>query len=109
MKLFATALGLASLALAAPASKHDGGLSLDVKLDLGLGNKASSSPLDVKLELQGNSEVTAVVTNKADRDLKVLKVGTLLDSTPVEKVTVTSKGMSTGQWQHFPSASSNSP
>ena len=90
-------LGFASLALAAPALAADGdtGISVDVNLNLGLGSsKSSPSPLDVKLELQGNSEVKAVVTNHAQRDLKLLRLGTLLDSTPVEKVTVSSTSRS---------------
>ncbi|KAH8177827.1 deuterolysin metalloprotease (M35) family protein [Sarocladium implicatum] len=91
MKLLA-ALRFVSLALAAPAHPSDShnGLSVGVNLDSDLGNSRSSSPLDVKLELQGNSEVKAVVTNQGERDLKVLRLGTLLDSTPVEKVAVLS-------------------
>ena len=96
MKLLA-ALRFVSLALAAPAHPSDShnGLSVGVNLDSDLGNSRSSSPLDVKLELQGNSEVKAVVTNQGERDLKVLRLGTLLDSTPVEKVAVLSASRST--------------
>jgi hypothetical protein len=92
MKFLTAILGLASFALGAPAPSPEPGLNVDVKLDLGLGGTGQASPLDVKLEMQGNSEVKIVVTNNAERSLKLLKVGTLLDSIPVEKVAVSSKG-----------------
>lgn len=92
MKLLTAILGLAAFALGAPAPSAEHGLNVDVKLDLGLGGTGQASPLGVKLEMQGNSEVKAVVTNNAERSLKLLKVGTLLDSIPVEKVAVSSKG-----------------
>ncbi|CAI6340145.1 unnamed protein product [Periconia digitata] len=46
------------------------------------------SPLDVKLEMTGNTAVKAKITNTGSEALKVLKVGSFLDSTPVEKVSV---------------------
>jgi hypothetical protein len=93
MKLLTAILGLVPFALGAPTPSAEPASNVDVKLDLGLGGKGQVSPLDVKLEMQGNSEVKAVVTNNADRSLKLLKVGTLLDSIPIEKVAVSSKGM----------------
>ncbi|KAI1118419.1 neutral protease 2-like protein [Nemania sp. NC0429] len=47
-----------------------------------------TAPLNVQLEQVGNSGVKATITNTGAEDLKVLKVGTLLDSAPVEKVQV---------------------
>ena len=75
MKLFA-GLALASLAVAAPAV-----------------HKRAPTPLDVKLELQGNSKVKAIITNNGKNNLKVLKSGTFLDTSAVEKAQVYSGGM----------------
>lgn len=47
-----------------------------------------AAPLNVQLEQVGNSGVKATITNTGAEDLKVLKVGTILDSAPVEKVQV---------------------
>ncbi|GKU01252.1 deuterolysin metalloprotease family protein [Fusarium langsethiae] len=46
------------------------------------------TPLNVELELQGNSKVKAVVTNNGSRNLKLLRLGTFLDEAPVERVQV---------------------
>jgi deuterolysin len=46
------------------------------------------TPLNVELELQGNSKVKAVVTNNGSRNLKLLRLGTFLDDAPVERVQV---------------------
>lgn len=46
------------------------------------------SPLDVKLEVTGNTAVKAKITNNGSEALKVLKVGSFLDKVPVEKVSV---------------------
>merc|ERR1712222_94637 len=46
------------------------------------------SPLNVKLEMTGNTELKASVTNTGSEDLKVLKTGSFLDETAVEKVEV---------------------
>ncbi|KAF5024185.1 hypothetical protein F66182_3699 [Fusarium sp. NRRL 66182] len=70
MKLLA-GLALASMAVAAP-----------------LVDKRAPTPLDVKLELEGNSRVKAVITNHGKNNLKLLKVGTFLDSAPVERAQV---------------------
>lgn len=50
------------------------------------------TPLDVKLERSGNSEVKAVITNVGKNNLKLLKSGTFLDTAAVEKATVTKDG-----------------
>ncbi|CAJ2505865.1 Uu.00g132590.m01.CDS01 [Anthostomella pinea] len=47
-----------------------------------------ASPLNVQLEMVGNSAVKASVTNTGADALKVLKTGTILDKAPVEKVQV---------------------
>ncbi|KAI1291542.1 neutral protease [Xylaria venustula] len=71
MKFLAGATLLASVASAA---------SID--------NAKRSSPLDVKIEMVGNSGIKASITNTGATDLKVLKTGTLLDKAPIEKVKV---------------------
>lgn len=52
------------------------------------------TPLDVKLEMVGNTEVKATVTNTGASPLKVFKTGTFLDSSPIEKVEIYSPGKS---------------
>ena len=47
-----------------------------------------ASPLDVKLEMVGNSAVKATVTNTGASNLKIFKTGSFLDETAVEKVDV---------------------
>ncbi|KAI1122993.1 neutral protease [Nemania abortiva] len=71
MKFFAGATLFASVASAASISnaKHD-------------------SPLDVKIEMVGNSGIKASITNTGTADLKVFKTGTLLDKAATEKVNV---------------------
>ncbi|KAG9253438.1 Deuterolysin metalloprotease family-domain-containing protein [Emericellopsis atlantica] len=71
MKFFA-ALAMAAMAVAAPTEKR------------------APTPLDVKLELVGNSEVKATVTNTGKNNLKLFSTGTFLDDAPVEKVSVLS-------------------
>lgn len=73
MKFF-SALMMAAMAAAAPTEKR------------------APTPLDVKLELVGNSEVKATVTNNGKNDLKIMKTGTFLDTAAVEKVEVLSGG-----------------
>ncbi|CAG7564309.1 unnamed protein product [Fusarium equiseti] len=46
------------------------------------------TPLDVELQLQGNSKIKATITNNGRSNLKLLKLGTFLDETPVEKAQV---------------------
>ncbi|KAM0421088.1 hypothetical protein ACHAPT_011159 [Fusarium lateritium] len=70
MKLLA-GLALASMAIAAP-----------------LVEKRAPTPLDVQLEMQGNSKIKAVIKNNGKNNLKLLKSGTFLDSTAVEKAQV---------------------
>ncbi|KAM4054464.1 deuterolysin metalloprotease (M35) family protein [Hirsutella rhossiliensis] len=50
--------------------------------------KRASSPLKVKIEMVGNSEVKAVIKNEGQESLKVLKTGSILSPVPVEKATV---------------------
>ncbi|KAK6218798.1 hypothetical protein LQW54_002724 [Pestalotiopsis sp. IQ-011] len=49
---------------------------------------SSASPLDVKIEHVGNSEVKATVTNTGSTSLRVLKAGSLFDESAVEKTKV---------------------
>jgi deuterolysin len=51
------------------------------------------SPLVVKIDRVGNSEVKATVTNTGDVALRVLRTGSILDSSPIEKVKVSQGGM----------------
>jgi deuterolysin len=76
MKIFAGVSLLVSMAVA-------------VSVDL---SKRDSPLVNVKLEMIGNTEVKVSVTNFGGSPLKVLKVGTFLDSSPVEKVEVYAKG-----------------
>ncbi|KAF2193005.1 neutral protease 2-like protein [Zopfia rhizophila CBS 207.26] len=46
------------------------------------------TPLDVKLEMVGNTAVKASIKNTGTTDLKVFKTGTFLDDSAVEKVEV---------------------
>lgn len=77
MKFF-TGLSVAALVSAASA----------VSLNL---NKRDS-PLDVKLEMVGNTEVKATVTNTGADNLKLYKAGSLLDTAAVEKVEIYNAG-----------------
>lgn len=72
---FLSFVTMASIALAAPSME-----------------KRAPTPLKVELELLGNSEVKATVTNTGKKNLKVLKAGTLLDDAPVEKAQVYTGG-----------------
>ncbi|KAJ3565827.1 hypothetical protein NPX13_g7353 [Xylaria arbuscula] len=47
-----------------------------------------AEPLNVQIEQVGNSKVKATITNTGADALKLLKVGSILDSAPVEKVKV---------------------
>ncbi|KAI0401532.1 neutral protease [Xylaria palmicola] len=47
------------------------------------------SPLDVKIEMVGNTGVKASITNKGTEGLKIFKTGSFLDKHPTEKVKVT--------------------
>ncbi|KLU90446.1 metallo-endopeptidase [Magnaporthiopsis poae ATCC 64411] len=52
------------------------------------------SPLSVAIEVVGNSEIKATVTNSGDSDLKLLKTGSILDSQAVEKTEIMGSGSS---------------
>lgn len=73
MKFVAGLIALATLASAAPGK--------------------APTPLDIKLETAGNAEIKAVITNTGKSNLKIFKSGTILDSSAVEKVSVTSGGI----------------
>lgn len=51
-----------------------------------------ASPLSVKLEMVGNSEVKATITNTGSENVRLLRTGTILDSAAVEKTNVFSGG-----------------
>ncbi|KAL6875269.1 Deuterolysin metalloprotease family domain-containing protein [Trichoderma novae-zelandiae] len=70
MKFVSGLIALAALASAAPGK--------------------APTPLDIKLESAGNAEIKAVITNTGKNNLKIFKTGTILDSSPVEKVTISS-------------------
>ncbi|RYP92462.1 hypothetical protein DL770_001408 [Monosporascus sp. CRB-9-2] len=73
MKLIASLPYLAALANAAAVK---------------LGQRAALSPLDVKIEMVGNSQIKASITNTGDSALRVFKTGSILDPRPIEKVKV---------------------
>lgn len=79
MKSFFTALPLlASLVAAGPVSIE--------KRDI------NSVQLLLNITSIGNTGVEAALTNPSDLELKLFATGTILDSAPVEKVAVFSKG-----------------
>ncbi|KAE9580075.1 hypothetical protein CGMCC3_g3773 [Colletotrichum fructicola] len=51
--------------------------------------RRDASPLDVKIEQVGNSELKATITNTGSSPLRVLKTGSILDDTPVERAQFT--------------------
>lgn len=51
-----------------------------------------SEPLNVQLEMTGNTAVQAVITNVGNEALKIFKTGTFLDKAPTEKVQVFKNG-----------------
>ncbi|GAP83973.1 putative deuterolysin metalloprotease [Rosellinia necatrix] len=51
-------------------------------------NLRGESPLVVEIEQVGNSEVKASITNTGNSALRVLRAGSILDSSPVEKVKI---------------------
>ncbi|KXJ86457.1 neutral protease 2-like protein [Microdochium bolleyi] len=67
---FLSFIALASMAMAAPS------------------NKKRADALDVTIEQVGNTEVRAIIRNNGVSNLKVLKTGTILDSSATEKVQV---------------------
>ncbi len=77
MKFLAGLVALASVAAAAPSPR------------------GGPTPLDVQLEMAGNSAVKATITNNGKNNLKVLKAGTIFDSSAVEKATVSADGTPT--------------
>ena len=85
MKLLTSVTMLASVALAVPRSLST--------------RQTNGSPLDVRIEMDGNSRVKAVLTNNGDKELRLLKTGTFLDQSPVEKAKVyTSRKSTTAQY-----------
>ncbi|KAJ8129533.1 hypothetical protein O1611_g4095 [Lasiodiplodia mahajangana] len=51
-------------------------------------NLRGESPLVVQIEHVGNSEVKATITNVGDVAMRVLRAGSILDSSPIEKVKI---------------------
>ncbi|RYP15697.1 hypothetical protein DL765_005537 [Monosporascus sp. GIB2] len=72
MKLLASLPYLAALANAAAVE---------------LGQRAAS-PLDVKIEMVGNSQIKASITNTGYKGIRIYKTGSILDPRPIEKVKV---------------------
>lgn len=72
MKLFTVAT-LVALAAAAPSI-------------------APNPKVNVKLEMQENSKVKATVSNPTGESIKILKTGSILDSAPVQKASVSNEG-----------------
>lgn len=70
MKFSTSLLALASVAAAAPAGE--------------------GSPLEVKIEMSGNSAVKAVITNVGKENLKLLRAGSILDKVATQSAIVSS-------------------
>jgi deuterolysin len=51
-----------------------------------------NTPINVRLEVVGNTAVKAWITNTGGTSLKLFKTGSLLDDSDVEKVKVFQKG-----------------
>lgn len=69
---FLTLAGLVAVAAAAPAPNPE---------------------LDVKIEMQGNSLVKAIITNNGKETIKAVNSGSILSKVPVQKATVSTEGM----------------
>lgn len=78
MKFIIGAALLASLVAAAPSAVRDD----------------PASPLSVRLEMAGNSQVRAVFTNTGEETLKLLKTGTVFSKHATRKASVTADGTS---------------
>ncbi|KAJ4313807.1 hypothetical protein N0V94_006769 [Neodidymelliopsis sp. IMI 364377] len=63
-------------------------LSLAALASLVSGFSLEDSPLNVELEITGNTAVKALIKNTGSEDLKLFKTGTFLDDSDVEKVEV---------------------
>ncbi|OAQ76930.1 peptidase m35 deuterolysin protein [Purpureocillium lilacinum] len=71
MNALAKVLAFAAMVAAAPSAENRG-----------------PSPFEVKLEMLGNSEIKATFTNKGNNRLKILRTGSILDTSSVEKAKV---------------------
>lgn len=67
MKFLAGLAALATLAAAAPSAP---------------------TPLDIKLESAGNTEIKAIITNNGKNNLKILRAGTILDNSAIQKTSI---------------------
>ncbi|POR34938.1 Neutral protease 2 [Tolypocladium paradoxum] len=76
MKLIGSVALLASLVVSAPSAVKD----------------SSASPLNVKLEMTGNSQAKAVFTNTGKEHLKLLKTGTVFSKQATRKARVSANG-----------------
>ena len=76
MNALAKVLAFAAMVAAAPSAENRG-----------------PSPFEVKLEMLGNSEIKATFTNKGNNRLKILRTGSILGNSSVEKAKVFSGGM----------------
>ncbi|UNI19359.1 Deuterolysin [Purpureocillium takamizusanense] len=53
---------------------------------------SAPTPLDVKLEMTGNTLVKATITNHGKNNLRIFKAGTILDKSAIKKVQITGEG-----------------
>lgn len=60
-----------------------------------------ASPLQVKIEQVNNSEVKASITNTGSTSLKVLKAGSILDNSPIEKAQISTTSVNGGEYQEI--------
>ena len=54
--------------------------------------RQSQGPVDIKIEMTGNTTVRAAITNQGEADLPVMKPGSIFDPKPVKKVDVSRNG-----------------
>lgn len=97
MKFLGTAaLIAASLASAASISKRASPLVGPSTWKMSTITQLTWETQDVQLEMMGNTTVKVKVTNNGAESLKILKAGTILDNSPVEKIKV----FQAGEWHY---------
>ncbi|KAK9443275.1 metallo-endopeptidase [Metarhizium brunneum] len=58
-------------------------------VSLGATAPQAPTPLDVQLQMDGNSAVKATITNNGKDDLKIFRTGTILDKSAIQKTRIT--------------------
>lgn len=58
-------------------------------VSLGATAPQAPTPIDVQLQMDGNSAVKATITNNGKDDLKIFRTGTILDKSAIQKTRIT--------------------